>query len=103
MAANDAPVLGHNFTAGDLEPPISIDWEQSVVGFTSELVIDRPTTSVVVTGAIIDGPNGIIEYPWSAGDLVAGENQLVKARLIDGTSRRESTEYFKINVDEDIT
>lgn len=93
------------FTEGDLETPIQVKWNQAITDETSEIAIDRPApnASVTISGTLLDASLGIFEYPWSAGDLVAGEGQLVKARLIDADGRRMSTEYFKIDVDEDIS
>jgi hypothetical protein len=97
--------LPGSYTEGDLEDPIRVSWGELLSTETSELVIDRPdpNASVTISGNLIEASSGTFEYPWSAGDLVAGEAQLVKARLFRPGTRRKSTEYFRINVDEDIT
>lgn len=98
------PTISHRFTQGDLEDPIRVQWNQVITTETSEIAIDRPSpyTSIVIAGSLLDSATGLFEYPWSVGDLVEGNGQLVKARLIAG-GRRKSTEFFKINVDGDIT
>lgn len=98
------PVLSKRWTAGDLEDPITVRWNEAITTETSELAINRPDPSanITVAGVLLDAATGFFEYPWSAGQLVAGENQLMKARLITATARRKSTEYFMMNVDEDI-
>lgn len=98
-------VVTKRWTVGDLEDPITVRWNEVITTETSELAIDRPepNASITVTGVLLDAPTGLFEYPWSAGQLVAGENQLVKARLSTAGGRRKSTEFFKINVDEDIS
>jgi hypothetical protein len=96
--------LPGRYTAGDLEDPIQVIWNEEVTTETSELIIDRPSGgSVTLTGTLLDADTGQFEYPWTAGALVAGEGQLCKARLFRSGSRRKSTVYFKINVDEDIS
>lgn len=107
MSCNDKiQTLPGHYTADDLEDPINVAWGEALtVADTSELVIDRPdpAASVTVAGVLIDEATGAYNYPWSAGDLVAGEAQLVKARLFRAGTRRKSTEYFRINVQEDVT
>ena len=102
--ADTVLTLPGRYTAGDLEDPIRVTWGEVLTTETSELRIDRPGNyaSVTVPGALIDGSVGAYEYAWRAGDLVAGEGQLVKARLYRAGPRRKSTEYFKINVDDDV-
>jgi hypothetical protein len=104
MSCPDISLLPGTFTAGDLEDPIIISWGEPLTGAdTSELALEQPDgTVVIVSGNLIDAATGTYEYPWSTGDLVAGERQLVKARLYRAGTRRKSTEYFKINVDEDL-
>ncbi len=102
------PTLPNKFTAGDLEDPITVKWNVPITVESSELVIDRPGSSstITVVGVLLTASTGLFEYPWAAGDLVAGKDQLVKARLFDAaaqTGRRKSTEYFKIDVDEDLS
>ena len=100
------PTLPGSYTEDDLEDPIRVTWgEVLTVADTSELMIDRPTphASITVAGSLVEAATGIFEYSWSAGDLKAGEGQLVKARLYRAGTRRKSTEYFRINVEEDIT
>lgn len=101
----DIKTLPGRFTEGDLEDPINVQWGEALTTETSELIIDRPNpaASVTVSGTLIDATTGTFRYPWSAGDLVAGENQLVKARLYRSGSRRKSTVFFRINVDADIS
>ena len=98
------PVLPTPFTEGDTESPIRVRWNTPITTQTSELVIQRPDPYSVLTipGNLIEAASGIYEYPWSPGDLVAGEGQLCKARLITGSGGRQSTESFIINVQEDI-
>ena len=98
------PTLPGRYTAGDLEDPLRVAWGEVLTTETSELVIDRPGgyASVTVPGSLVDASVGAYEYAWRVGDLVAGESQLVKARLYRAGPRRKSTEYFRINVDEDI-
>ena len=100
----NVPTLPGHYTEGDLEDPIRVQWGEALTTETSELVIDRPDphASVTIDGELVDATNGTFEYPWSVGDLVAGEAQLVKARLYRAGPRRKSTEYFLINVDEDV-
>lgn len=95
----------NRFTEGDLEDPLLVQWNQAITTETSEIVIDRPPphASIAIAGSMLDAATGLFEYPWSAGDLMAGEGQLVKARLSTAGGRRKSTEYFKIDVDEDVT
>jgi hypothetical protein len=102
---DEVPILETKFTQGDLEPPIIVRWNEVVTTETSELIIDRPEpdASITVSGALVDASTGTYQYAWNAGDLVAGEGQLVKARLETSGGRRKSSAYFKINVDEDIT
>lgn len=97
--------LPGRFTAGDLEDPISVQWGEELTTETSELVIDRPdpSASITVAGTLIDADTGTFQYPWSSGDLVAGEGQMVKARLYRAGGRRKSTVYFRIDVDEDVS
>jgi hypothetical protein len=105
MSCNEEiPTLEHKFTEGDLEDPIRVRWNQIVTTETSELAIDRPepNASITVSGNLLDAETGLYEYPWSSGDLVAGEGQNVKARLT-AAGRRKSTTFFKIDVEEDIT
>lgn len=101
----DIKTLPGRWTAGDLEDPISVQWNEVLTTETSELIIDRPSPSAAVTvaGTLTDASTGTFQYPWSAGDLVAGEGQLVKARLYRSGSRRKSTVFFRINVDADIS
>jgi len=103
--ADQIQTLPGRYTAGDLEDPITITWNEELTTETSQLVIDRPSGgSVSLSGTLLDATTGQFEYPWTAGALVAGEGQLCKARLWrSGGTRRKSTVYFKINVDEDIT
>lgn len=105
MGCPEVKLLEGNFTAGDLEDPIEIKWgEPLTVSDTSELTLKQPDgTLKTIPGTLIDEDTGAYEYPWSAGDLVAGERQLVKGRLFRSGTRRKSTMYFKINVDEDLT
>lgn len=105
MACKEVKLLPGNFTAGDLEDPIEVDWgEPLTVADTSELALEQPDGTVrIISGNLIDEPNGVYEYPWSAGDLVEGQYQLVKARLYRAGTRRKSTMYFKINVDADLS
>jgi hypothetical protein len=100
----DVPTLPTRFTVGDLEPPLIVRWNEVVTTETSEIVIDRPSpsASVTVAGAVVDPATGTYQYAWSAGDLVAGEGQLVKARLTTAGGRRKSTQYFKIDVEGDV-
>jgi len=105
MSCNDEiQTLPGHYTEGDLEDPINVSWGETLTTETSELVIDRPdpSASVTIPGVLIDAATGSYNYPWRAGDLVAGEAQLVKARLYRSGARRKSTEYFRINVQEDI-
>ena len=101
---NKIPTLPHRWTEGDLEDPIQVKWNEVLTSETSSLVIDRPdpAASITVAGVLTDAATGLFEYPWSSGDLLEGEGQLVKARLVRAGSRRKSTEYFRINVDKDI-
>ena len=101
---NKTATLTSHFTAGDLESPISVTWEQAVTTETSEIVIDRPApyAAITVPGVLTDAAVGTYVYAWRVGDLVAGENQMAKARLYDGT-RRKSTMFFRFTVDEDIS
>lgn len=104
-APQKIPTLPNRFTEGDLEDPIQVRWNVAVTTETSEIAIDRPSpaASITIAGNLIDAATGLFEYPWSAGELVAGAGQLVKARLITASGRRKSTEHFKIDVDEDIS
>lgn len=105
MAAQVIPIIARRYTVGDLEPPIQVRWNQVITTETSELVIDRPegNASITVTGVLVTAATGLFEYPWSVDDLIAGENQPVKARLSTAGGRRKSTSFFKISVEEDIT
>ena len=105
MSCNDSiPTLTTRYTEGDLEDPLVVRWGEALTTETSEIIIDRPDdTSVVVSGTLTDAANGVFEYAWSSGDLIAGEAQLVKARLYRAGGRRKSTEFFRMNVDEDIS
>lgn len=105
---NEIPVVSKRWTVGDLEDPITVKWNQALTVESSSIVIDRPegSASIEITGNLLDAATGLFEYPWSAGDLVSGDLQLVKARLFTLAAlggRRKSTEFFKINVDGDIT
>ena len=104
MSCNDTiTVISSRFTEGDLEDPLVVKWGEELTTETSEIIIERPDgTSVTIAGSLIDASVGAFEYQWSSGDLQAGERQLVKARLFRAGGRRKSTEYFRINVDEDI-
>jgi hypothetical protein len=105
MACPEVKLLEGNFTAGDLEDPIEVNWGEPLTGAdTSELALEQPDGTIkIISGNLIDAATGTYEYPWSAGDLVEGERQLVKARLYRAGTRRKSTMYFKINVDADLT
>ncbi len=105
MAIPSNIVTAGTLTEGDLEDPIEVKWNQVITTETSEIIIDRPAPadSITLAGVLLTASTGLFDYPLSAGDLVAGEGQLVKARLFTAGGRRKSTEYFKINVDEDIT
>lgn len=102
----DIPTIPEKFTEGDLENLITVRWNVVVTTETSELAIDRPepAASIIVAGVLLDAATGTFEHPWSAGDLIAGEKQLVKARLSTAPPvRRKSTAHFRIDVDEDIS
>lgn len=102
--ADTIPTLPGRYTAGDLEDPIQVTWGEVLTTETSEIAIDRPGSyaSVTLAGTLIDASVGQFTYAWAAGSLVPGEGQMVKARLFRAGTRRKSTEYFRINVDEDI-
>lgn len=105
MSCDDKiPTVPGRYTEGDLEDPLVVRWNETLTTETSEIIIDRPggAASVTVTGVLLDADTGTFNYPWSAGDLIAGEGQMCKARLYRAGPRRKSTQAFKINVDEDI-
>lgn len=101
---NEVQVVPTVFTEGDLEQPISVSWNEALTTETSELVLEQPDGTVkTIVGALVQAATGTFQYVWSAGDLVAGEGQLVKARLYrSGGTRRQSTVFFRINVQEDL-
>lgn len=105
MACLEVKLLSGSFTAGDLEDPIQVKWNEPLtVADTSELALEQPDGTVrIIAGSLLEASTGTYEYPWSAGDLVEGKYQLVKARLFRSGTRRKSTMYFKINVDADLT
>jgi hypothetical protein len=104
--ADNIRTLPGTYTAGDTKDPMKVSWGEALTVLdTSEIIVDRPDphASITVAGVLIDEATGTFSYSWSAGDLVAGEGQLVKARLYRGGTGRKSTDAFRIDVQEDIT
>lgn len=92
------------FTVGDLRPDLVGVFPYDISGHTITLHIRRPSPSTVLvkTVTIVDGPAGEWKVVWSAGDLVLGTNQLCEIQDTDGDGRPLTSEKFLIDVVEQI-
>lgn len=92
------PKLAHRFMANDQNPPLAGEFRETTQDYTGYQVrfdLQRPTTLLTITVSMV-GSGFVI--PWSAGDLVAGDDQLATLRLIDTGQRSQLLAQFAIDV-----
>lgn len=100
----------HQYVEGDTSPPLVCTYTDSdgnaidVSGWTIKLHLERPSgsTALSVTATLTDPTNGIFEFRWSAGDLVAGFNQKADVEFTNLTPDTFHGPRFLIDVREDL-
>lgn len=93
------PVYTDEFTVGDLLPAIGGQYPYDLTGHVITLHIRRPQPHAVITktAVIDDAATGLFHFNWSAGDLVAGLNQLCEIQDVNASGQPITKKFF-INV-----
>ena len=69
------------YVEGDVPDPLRGEYRDKdgktidITGFTITLHIGYEDAPLVKTATITDGPNGVFEFGWNPGDIVAGDYQ----------------------------
>ncbi|MHA2248276.1 MAG: BppU family phage baseplate upper protein [Candidatus Hodarchaeales archaeon] len=102
--------ITHEFVVGDTGPAIACTYTDSagaaidVTGWTIKLHIKRPSTHTVltITATLSDPSNGIFQFDWSAGDMIAGQGQQAEIEFTNLTPITFTSPLFLINVRDEI-
>lgn len=89
------------FTEDDTLPTIGGKYWRDITGLTFTLTLVQPDgTEVNRPHNVIDEPNGLFEFQWQAGDLVAGDKQLCTVKVDNGSGGIRTLARFLIDVKE---
>ena len=95
----------YTWTEGDRRPFLTGTLTQdgspiNITGYTFTADLRQVDGTVVNPPVVItDGPNGIFQVQWAAGDLLEGKGQLLEIHIDDGSTLLE-TKALLINVRE---
>jgi hypothetical protein len=91
--------LGVLYMQGDRLPKIQGAIEDvDLTGHTVMLHLLRPTTVLVKNATLTDAVNGLFEFAWATGDLVAGVGQEASLRLQNPSGLVQTLGRFLIDV-----
>jgi hypothetical protein len=98
------PIFPHEWTEGDQLPElIGVLEDIDLTNLTVTLDIERPTTTLTKTAAILEAAQGKFKFSWDDTDLVAGVGQVATLFVEDASNRMTTIAKFIINVLKDPT
>ena len=100
MAIDDCPTYPHIWSPGDTLPAIGgVLKGVDITGWTVELHIERPTTTLVKVATLLDATQGSFSIDWVTADLVAGQNQLAIWRMTNAGGAPQTPARMLIDVE----